>query len=1177
MSHTSQHRKRKIVPVKTFLSHAEEKPTPKPTHFRTWKSGKTWLYGVALLTVLAGTGTLAYEASLAPSPVKSIYAATIASSGLTAAGVSVDAGTHAMTSGYTAAGSLAAGVTSSAAWTSSYSGTNEVSMSGNYFQLAASSAVSTAGYVVNNEVINTTSAFTISTTFQTGSTGYIGTPGAGIGLLLVPVGEKIGTGTDLNAAPTGYGISGLANAIFAGRMQYPANAGVTFADASTAYIRMTNTAGSLLSVQGGNANTWSSADSTGSYATGTPWITSVPYSASTGSIYSDSVTLSWSPTSGTTGTLTETINGKTLTYTGVTLQSNMQFGIEAAHGTTQYTQYAATVTAISATAATSPITVNYINTTTGSEIIGTTPDTIKTDIGALVGVTKTTTGNTSDAYDFVAPTISGYTVSSVSAPVQPNGTTSSSINVYYAVNQSATFTYSYASNTPGSGTNSGSSLAALPATSTISGYAGASLTATQTNKSGYATLVSWNGTSYSNLSSALAAYYAAAGASTGTFGSSAAYLNPSFALVYSAYNQRADFGVLSGTTLTTSSSTSSPTGAPMSVGSYTDASLAKTGSSYVVYTGLISQGASIPTTTTGLSSLSSYATISQALAANSYYTGTASGNANTSAAGETDQVFLISYAALQYIKYSASMQSGAPGSSNITGSLQMTLPTGSLFDSGIASGSLYNSNLVASLVTAFPAATTSGYDYYIQATNASGVTENFPIAYGNGDWNTALGLSSYSTQSSAMAAAYSSAAAFMGSYDSSADSNGSSPTQSMTIVYVPRGMTVTSVASSSGTTSVSLAAPRMYAFLYTGADFSTATDPKGNSAYISTTGAPGTTGTSAYATVIGSTVASYANWPTDSQLSAADPGWSYQVVWVSAATATSGTSYRTAAFSSNAAAGVLTYTTMASALAAHPYTTSAAADYYAIDYIALPTGSGAQTSAAAGTTASLTNALTPQSMTNAPTFTSSGSATNTAPSSFFDNKGSEWMQSSNGSYYLFSGGTLTTSAFSYVNTQGTTMSSPPTGDIAGSSGVSITYTGTGAAPIVAISGLSPGDHFVYVTYTDTSGNKVTVLDEVYVNPDYVLPFTGGEGLGTLLGLATMAGIGALGFRRLRRKEEEEVFDPGGLDPGEGPAGVILTTSSGLHREIRHINLVSHKAKPRGGLHVNRRKAPPGYV
>jgi uncharacterized repeat protein (TIGR02543 family) len=405
----------------------------KTSHFRSWKSGKKWLYGATALTLLAGAGA---PLALSLQTSQLVHATTI--TGLTAQGTTVDAGSHTLP---------LANPTLTASGDATASGTNGGS-------LVPYTATTNTGYLSSNQVLNTSKAFTINTNFVTtfntskdwlGNQNYINNLSSAIGIILVPEGQSTTGSTDVNSGSLG--ISGLANSIFAGRDMY-ADSGIdnTYQTHYAATIRSTDGTGTLGTPNGGTSQTW-----TTPLATGTnPWVNSVAFGTvsdnnSPNAIGTDTVSLSWTPTSGNTGNLVMTINSTVITYTGITLQPQMQVGFVSGHGSSYYTGEAVSNISITGTSATAPVTVNYVD-STGKEIPGTTPDTVTADMNSTLGV-NASGENRSDVYDFTAPSVTGYTATTGASTTVTSGT--NTLNVVYTAN---TYPVTYNAGTP-AGTN----------------------------------------------------------------------------------------------------------------------------------------------------------------------------------------------------------------------------------------------------------------------------------------------------------------------------------------------------------------------------------------------------------------------------------------------------------------------------------------------------------------------------------------------------------------------------------------------------------------------------------------------------------------------------------------------------------------------------------------------------
>ncbi|MCL2676572.1 MAG: hypothetical protein FWF14_01735 [Streptococcaceae bacterium] len=227
------------------------------------------------------------------------------------------------------------------------------------------------------------------------------------------------------------GIAGLPNSIFAGRdYYYNSNVG----DNSLGSNGILNALYPNSSNQIRIATTDSSGNLTasGSTASGVN-----PVSQTAINTAGDTLSIQWTPTSTNaslnqvTGTLTMTINGTTVTYTNLTMQQSMTFGVGASTGG-NYSAMSVSFNggSLSATKATTTATINYVNQATGNPIAS--PSYVKGNIGDSIGV-----DTSGESYDYTAPAnLSGYHLSTtLPTPIilaQTYGTTNANvINVPY--------------------------------------------------------------------------------------------------------------------------------------------------------------------------------------------------------------------------------------------------------------------------------------------------------------------------------------------------------------------------------------------------------------------------------------------------------------------------------------------------------------------------------------------------------------------------------------------------------------------------------------------------------------------------------------------------------------------------------------------------------------------------
>lgn len=491
--------KRKKVPLET-----------KTGHFRTWKSGKKWIYGASVLTLAVSTLLPVGNLAFLPKS-ENVQAATTPANGALTAGGTADTGDHIY--GSTAIqtnGNWSPGGTS--AWSSNWI---------NFTTMSTSTWSTGYAYFTGASSMSFSSGFTLSGNFKAQKTttllqdsGPFGS-GDGIGFFLTPV-SKTAFQANFNNAGTppiaadpawgnpyrnpkgpGLGIAGLSNSIFAGRDLY---------NDTTGYGSGT-TLGPLDGLQGttGTSNNISirTTDSTGALnRTGYSTVAS-PGNPLGGFVgigndhVVDKMSLTWTPT-GTVnaqGQITGNLmlvdqplddNGNPVgssvstVYNNITVNSAMNIG---AFGSTGGNQGALSLNVASMSfngqKGQEPVTVNYINSVTKQEMPSMPSSTITANISDIVGVGATastpsplnTVGNT---YIFTPPaTPAGYTLASYPSniTVQAYDASVSSnpnvLNVNYTPSQQ-TVAFKWA-------TATGTTLATLP-TNLAYGAAGTGVT-----------------------------------------------------------------------------------------------------------------------------------------------------------------------------------------------------------------------------------------------------------------------------------------------------------------------------------------------------------------------------------------------------------------------------------------------------------------------------------------------------------------------------------------------------------------------------------------------------------------------------------------------------------------------------------------------------------------------------
>lgn len=521
----------------------------KTTRFRTWKSGKKWIYGASVLTLAVSTLLPVGNLAFLPKS-ENVQAATTPANGALTAGGTADTGDHTYDStAIQTNGNWSPGGTS--AWSGNWI---------NFTTMSTSTWSTGYAYFTGASSMSFSSGFTLSGNFKAQKTTTLlqdGGPfgsGDGIGFFLTPV-SKTAFQANFNNAGTppiaadpawgnpyrnpkgpGLGIAGLSNSIFAGRDLY---------NDTTGYGSGT-TLGPLDGLQGttGTSNNISirTTDSTGALNR-TGYSTVASPGNPLGGLFGvgndhvvDKMSLTWTPT-GTvnaqgqiTGNLMlvdqplddsgNSVGSSVSTiYNNITVNSAMNIG---AFGSTGGNQGALSLNVASMTfngqKGQEPVAVNYINRVTKQEIPSMLSSTITANISDIVGVGATastpsplnTVGNT---YVFTPPaTPAGYTLASYPSniTVQAYDASVSSnpnvLNVNYTPSQQ-TVSFNWAKAT-------GTNLATLPAN--------LSYGASGTTDSTVVTDAVFSGTtSLSNYGTALtnavpAGYYISAITNTGT-------------------------------------------------------------------------------------------------------------------------------------------------------------------------------------------------------------------------------------------------------------------------------------------------------------------------------------------------------------------------------------------------------------------------------------------------------------------------------------------------------------------------------------------------------------------------------------------------------------------------------------------------------------------------------------
>lgn len=276
------------------------------------------------------------------------------------------------------------------------------------------------------------------------------------------------------------GLGGLPNSVFAGRdfyynsavqdnplgrISYSFNYPLSIDTNASNQIRIatTNEAGTL--------------NPSGSAATGANPISSVPVNNQAG----DSLSINWQPITvgeqSTTGNLSLTVDGVQITYTNLTMQNSMSFGLVSSTGGAYSVMTANFNGAFTAEKGSSPTIVSYINAATQAPMEGMPSSVITTSVGDLLGViAPNTEPNAADTYDYTAPEPpAGYKIQEISPPIRVENVFTGTDNpnniivTYAPVEQSGQVTYSYVSDTPGYLNNPGIADPNVPHTDVFSG------------------------------------------------------------------------------------------------------------------------------------------------------------------------------------------------------------------------------------------------------------------------------------------------------------------------------------------------------------------------------------------------------------------------------------------------------------------------------------------------------------------------------------------------------------------------------------------------------------------------------------------------------------------------------------------------------------------------------------
>jgi len=468
------------------------------TNYRTWKSGKSWLYAASVLATLAGGMGLANSARQVTSHDAIKANAATTDSGQLAYGSIHDTGNHVYTSAdmpninnwvtvHQGAGVGLGGPDGT--WGTMISVTNGANSNGQFTISVFKNAIDMAQpallqapmyFSQNNGTGN-------QLMFQGDGSGFIFTP-ASNATLQAQVTKPLGTTAGQNL-----GIGGLANTYWMGRDMY-ANGKFDNVSANgtdkqqTMSIRSTDASGTLVNGTQAGFTMWPQTTAPASaYISGKNYSSNEIYlatwtPASPGTINADGTVtghftfqVSKDPSVANAGSTTTT----TLTGPTINVARMQSMGVSASGGASwNYTSfgYQAPGNSLQGSKATAPVKVQYISTRTGQPIPGSTPSTITANVGDLIGQNNTAgTGNAADDYTYTAPTIPGYTYSAQNTDSQSNNSQvsvaidgSSVMDVYYdEVPDTANFIYNYDETTAHAATDP-----TLPTTITESDFTG---------------------------------------------------------------------------------------------------------------------------------------------------------------------------------------------------------------------------------------------------------------------------------------------------------------------------------------------------------------------------------------------------------------------------------------------------------------------------------------------------------------------------------------------------------------------------------------------------------------------------------------------------------------------------------------------------------------------------------
>lgn len=430
------------------------------THFRTWKSGKKWLYGAALVT-LTGTAVLPVGNLTFLPKVEKAHAATT-SSGTLVPGTNYDTG------GHTYSGT-------EFAQASNYLTYGTANIASPWINLVTNTQSSVGLGIFNGSVssISASSGFTLKATIKVDMTnGILGgllqnweSAGDALGIVLSGASkQQLQTNAQSsNATGSGLGIRGLPNTVFLGRDLYSnltsddgtttngvdgtPSSGWSSGSGNVIAIRSTNSAGAMANATYPNGTTtgtttgqaWMQADDSTLLAgltnpntvTEPVSVTWTPDATNTGAAGFTSGTLSFSLTSQNSALL-----GSTKTYTITTkmsLQNSLSIGfLGATGGNAGALSVSLNGATLTGNKGTQLVPVNYLNKVTGQAIPSMTQSNITANVNDTIGASLSAPSSDtpdSNTYTYVIPAApTGYSANSASTTTVVATTPASTTN-----------------------------------------------------------------------------------------------------------------------------------------------------------------------------------------------------------------------------------------------------------------------------------------------------------------------------------------------------------------------------------------------------------------------------------------------------------------------------------------------------------------------------------------------------------------------------------------------------------------------------------------------------------------------------------------------------------------------------------------------------------------------------